>query len=52
MLLALAEHRNLDAAGAGDRTEVVADQIDDHHVLGPILGSELGAGRCGAFNGS
>ena len=41
---------HLDRAGHRDRAEVVAHQVDDHHVLGPVLGGEPGGGRGGALD--
>ena len=38
--VALDDHHvgELDAAELGDAADVVAAQIDEHHVLGPLLG--------------
>ncbi|EWS58085.1 hypothetical protein Y694_04010 [Methylibium sp. T29-B] len=38
MRLHLEQLRHLHRAGAGDATEVVAQQVDDHQVLGAVLG--------------
>ena len=44
VLLDREQVRHRDAAGAADRAEVVADQVDDHHVLRRVLRREV---RCG-----
>ena len=49
------QRRHLDAAGAGDAGEIVAQQIDDHQILGALLGiggegGGIGVGRRGALH--
>ena len=34
------QRRHLDRAELAHPAEVVADEVDDHHVLGPVLGGE------------
>ena len=38
-----AEARDADGARDADPAEVVAQDVDDHHVLGPVLGRRRGA---------
>jgi hypothetical protein len=50
MLLHGAQLRDLDRAGDRHPAEVVADQVDDHHVLGVVLGQQPGCGGSGSLD--
>ncbi len=47
-----AECRDGDGAGAADLAEVVADQVDDHHVLRPVLVPQVLGHPAGALDGA
>ena len=50
MVLDREQRRHADRADLADPTEVVADEIDDHHVLGLVLGQEAVGRRRGALD--
>lgn len=41
-----------DGAGGADPAEVVAYEVHDHHVLGVVLGEQVGDGAAGALDGA
>ena len=51
VLLHGAQARNGHTADLTDAAEVVADQVDDHDVLGVVLLQEVALGAAGAFDG-
>jgi hypothetical protein len=50
MMFDLQQGRYFDRPGPTDSLQIVTNQVDDHHVLGLVLGLQIGFGRPGPLD--